>query len=75
MLLKYYIGNVSQRLTQRKRLPVIRGRSEVPSLIHNGVLMYMRTVTEPRDARLACVTRPGFAAPVRIPQIAQYGGI
>ena len=36
------------------------GQSEVPSLIHNGVLMYMRMVTEPRGATSV---RPGWASP------------
>ena len=34
--------------------------------------MYMSTVTEPRDIALVRVPRPGFATPVRIPQIAAY---
>ena len=36
-------------------VPVRGGQSEVPSLIHNGVLMYMRMVTEPRGA-LVCAS-------------------
>ena len=41
-------------------VPVRGGQSEVPSLIHNGVLMYMRMVTEPRGAPSV---RPGWASP------------
>ena len=41
-------------------VPVRGGQSEVPSLIHNGVLMYMRMVTEPRCAPSV---RPGCASP------------
>ena len=55
---EYYICNVSQRPTQQKSTSKGGGLSEVPSLIHNGVLMYMRTVTEPRG------TLPSVCAPV-----------
>jgi hypothetical protein len=54
---EYYICNVSQRPTQQKSTSKGGGLSEVPSLIHNGVLMYMRTVTEPRG------TLPSVCAP------------
>ena len=54
---EYYICNVSQRPTQQKSTSNGGGLSEVPSLIHNGVLMYMRTVTEPRG------TLPSVCAP------------
>ena len=54
---EYYICNVSQQPTQQKSTSKRGGLSEVPSLIHNGVLMYMRTVTEPRG------TLPSVCAP------------
>jgi len=59
------------------------GLSEVPSLIHT-TMVYSCTCARlqnpeaPMEApSLVCVPRPGFAAPVRIPQTAayQYGTI
>ena len=39
-------------------VPVRGGQSEVPSLIHNGVLMYMRMVTEEQNPEAPLVCAP-----------------
>jgi len=54
---------VSQRPTQQKSTSKRGGLSEVPSLIHNGVLMYMRTVTEPRGTLHSVCAPVGLRRP------------
>ncbi len=50
--------------SRRRKVPVKKGGlSEVPSLIHNGVLMYMRTVTEPRGTLLSVCAPAGLRRP------------
>ncbi len=60
---EYYICSASQRLTLQKSTSEKGGLSEVPSLIHNGVLMYMRTVTEPRGTLLSVCAPAGLRRP------------
>ena len=69
---EYYICNVSQRPTRQKSTSKRGGRVKY---LPSSTMVYSCTcarLQNPGTPSLVCVPRPGFAAPVRIPQIAAY---